>query len=53
MQHLCFDIIYENGGHNGESDYLVGPFFVKMQIDEIKCRFTNIWFPRQFSHQNV
>ena len=42
MQHLCFDIIYENDCQNGENNYRVDPFLVKMQLDEIKCRFTEM-----------
>ena len=38
---LHFDIIYENGGQNGENNYRVDPF-QKMQVDEMKCRFTKM-----------
>ena len=42
MQHLLFDIIYENDCQNGKNNYRVDPFLVKMQVKELKCCFTEM-----------
>ena len=52
MQHLRFGIIYEKIGQDGESNYRVDPFFVKMHVYETNAVLQR-YFPRwAFCHQD-